>query len=148
MSMKSSADKMANTLLKIAARFPDRIIGALFTVCQPIMTEAKRLCPVSPTRAQLKAMGRSAPKGLVPGALRASGTVHEPTRLRKIITCILSFGAGPSRDYAPVQHERLDFHHTTGQALFLKQPIDEATPNIKGQLAEQLHFDKTGQGAE
>src|SRR5678815_2245328 len=133
--------EMQKKLREIAAKFPDRVAAALYKEAQIEMTESKRRCPVSPTAAQFKAMGRTMPKGLVPGTLRNSGTVHEPERHGKNISVTLSYG-GAAIDYAVVQHERLDFHHTTGQAKYLESVLNESRSHMAERIAVRIHFDK------
>lgn len=131
--------EMREKLKKITERFPDRVAAALYLEGQIEMTESKRRCPVSPTAAQFKAMGRSMPKGIVPGTLRASGTVHEPERNGRNISCTLSYG-GAASDYAIVQHERLDFFHTTGQAKYLQSVLDESRPHMAARIGARLQL--------
>lgn len=133
--------EMTAKLKEIAAKFPDRVAAALYMEGQIEMTESKRRCPVSPTAAQFKAMGRSMPKGIVPGTLRASGTVHEPERDGRNISVTLSYG-GAASDYAVVQHERLDFFHTTGQAKYLESVLNESRSSMAGRIATRIHLDK------
>jgi hypothetical protein len=135
------AKEMVAKLKEIAAKFPDRVAAAIYLEAQIEMTEAKRRTPVSPTAAEFKAMGRSMPKGLVPGTLRASGSVAEPVRSGRNISVTLSFG-GAAIDYAIVQHERLDFHHTTGQAKFLESVLNESRPHMNARIAARIHLDK------
>lgn len=133
------AKEMVAKLNEIAAKFLDHVGAALYMEGQIEITEAKRRTPVSPTAAQFKAMGRSMPKGLVPGTLRASGTVHEPVRNGRNISVLLSFG-GAAIDYAIVQHERLDFHHTTGQAKYLESVLNESRPHMAARIAARIKF--------
>lgn len=135
-----AADMVAK-LKQIAAKFPDRVAAAIYQEAQIEMTESKRRCPVSPTRAQAKAMGRSWREGTVPGTLRASGTVHEPVRNGKNISVTLSYG-GAAIDYAVVQHERLDYIHTTGQAKYLESVLDESRPYMKARIAARVQLNK------
>ena len=135
------AREMVATLKKIAEKFPDRVGAAIYREAQIEMTEAKRRTPVSPTAAQFRAMGRSMPKGLVPGTLRASGQVHDPERRGNTISVTLSFG-GAAIDYAIVQHERLDFFHTTGQAKFLESVLNESRPYMAARIARRVHLSR------
>lgn len=137
------SEKVIARLREIAVKFPDRVGAAIYMEGQIEMTEAKRRTPVSPTAAEFKAMGRSMPKNIVPGTLRASGQVSEPIREGKNIKVILSFGGG-SIDYAIIQHERLDFHHTTGQAKYLESVLNESRSHMLARIAARVHLDKTG----
>lgn len=136
------AREMVDKIKQIAAKFPDRVASALYVEGQIEMTESKRRCPVSPTAAQFAAMGRTPPKDHVPGTLRASGTVHEPERRGKNISVTLSYG-GAAIDYAIIQHERLDFIHTTGQAKFLESVLTESRSSMAARIAARIHLDRT-----
>lgn len=133
---------MIKVLKDIADKFPDRVAAAIYQEGQIEMTEAKRRTPVSPTAAQFKAMGRTMPKGLVPGTLRASGTVSEPERHGRNISVTLSFG-GAAIEYAVVQHERLDYIHTTGQAKYLESVLNESRSSMASRIAARVHLNKS-----
>lgn len=133
--------EMQEKIKHVLTAFPRRVESALYLEGQIEMTESKRRCPVSPTAAQFKAMGRTMPKGLVPGTLRASGTVHEPERHGRQVSVTLSYG-GAAEAYAEVQHERMDFHHTTGQAKYLESVLNESRSSMLGRLGARLHLDK------
>lgn len=137
----NGVDKMMQNIRRVAERFPDKVGQALYREAQIEMTEAKKRTPVSPTAAQYKAMGRTMPKGVVPGTLRASGRVSEPVRDGVNISVILSFG-GPAIPYAVVQHERLDFFHTTGQAKYLESVLNESRPYMARRLAARIDLNK------
>jgi hypothetical protein len=136
--MKGASEMIAKVRL-VAKAQPNRVGAALYLEGQIEMTESKRRCPVSPTAAQFKAMGRTMPKGLVPGTLRASGQVAEPEYQGNNISVTLSYG-GAAIDYAIVQHERLDYHHTTGQAKYLESVINESRPFMAARLAARLQL--------
>ena len=124
--------EMIDRIKKIARDNPRRVGAALYQEGQIEMTEAKKRTPVSPT---------PAPKGVVPGTLRASGRVSEPEYKGRDIIVTLSFG-GAAEDYALVQHERLDYHHTTGQAKYLESVLNESRSFMNARLAARLHFSK------
>ncbi len=135
------ADTMRAKLDTFAKKFPDRVASALYLEGQIEMTESKRRCPVSPTKAQFKAMGRTPPKNIVPGTLRASGMVHDPVRNGRNISVTLSYG-GAAIDYAIVQHERADFIHTTGQAFYLSSVLNESRGSMAARVAARLNISK------
>lgn len=141
MAKLSGVSEMVAKLKQISAQFPGRVASALYMEGQIEMTESKRRCPVSPTAAQFKAMGRTMPKGLVPGTLRASGTVHDPVQEGRSISVTLSYG-GAANDYAIPQHERLDFFHTNGQAKYLESVLDESRSSMASRIAARIHLDK------
>lgn len=125
-------NEMISTLRKIADKFPDRVAVAIYQEAQIEMTEAKRRTPVSPV---------PAPKGVVPGTLRASGRVGEPVREGRRISVTMSFG-GAAIDYAIVQHENPDFHHTTGQWKYLESVLNESRPYMLRRIAKRVDLNK------
>ena len=133
------AEAMFKKLEKLAEEFPDKVANAMYMEAQLIMTESKKICPVYPTRAQLKAMGLSFRKGEVPGTLRASGTVHPPVRKGKDITVTLSYG-GAASAYAVPQHERLDFHHVNGEAKYLEKPLNAAREGLAERIGKRINL--------
>lgn len=131
--MKGAA-QMISKIKTLAKKYPERVAAAVYQEAQIEMVEAKRRTPVSPSPA--------AP-GVVPGTLRASGMVSEPERQYKTVRSVLSFG-GPgsgAEDYAVVQHEELEFHHTTGQAKYLESVLNESAPHMAARLGARLHLD-------
>jgi hypothetical protein len=128
-----SPKAMVDRIKKIAAERPKIVERGLYTEGQIEMTEAKKRTPVSPL---------PAPKGVVPGTLRASGTVHFPERKGNRITVTLSFG-GAASDYAIVQHENPDFFHTTGQWKYLESVLNESAPYMLGRLARRVHLERS-----
>jgi hypothetical protein len=132
------ANAMVQRIRAIAKKFPDRVAKAQYQEAQIEMVEAKRRTPVSPSPAA---------KGVVPGTLRASGMVHEPERRGRSIKTTMSFG-GPgsgAEDYAVIQHEELDYHHTVGQAKYLESVLDESVPYMAERIGRRIHFDKGGE---
>lgn len=76
---------------------------------------------------------RSIPKAPIQdGILRASAQVVPATEehLQSAVTY--------DTPYAVVQHERLDFHHTEGQAKYLEQPLMEGAKDYVGIIAQQI----------
>jgi len=56
------------------------------------------------------------------GPLRDSGKVARDNQNH----CVwISFGSGPSKKYAIMQHERTDLHHDDGKAKYLEDPFNE-----------------------
>lgn len=129
-SQMRGGPEMIAKLKQIAAKYPDRVASAIYKEALIEMTESKKRCPVSPL---------PAPKGVVPGTLRASGTVHPPERNGKNISVTMSYG-GAARAYAEVQHERLDFFHTTGQAKYLESVLNESRPYMAARIAARVHL--------
>lgn len=123
---------MISLLRRIADKFPDHVATAIYQEAQIEMTEAKRRTPVSPV---------PAPRGVVPGTLRASGRVGEPEIEGRRIKVTMSFG-GPGIDYAVVQHENPDFFHTTGQWKYLESVLNESRPYMAARLAKRVDLNK------
>lgn len=124
--------EMVSKLKAIAQKYPTQVGNAIYAEAQIEMTEAKRRTPVSPV---------PAPKGVVPGTLRASGRVSLPDIKGRDISVTLSFG-GAAQDYAVVQHERLDFFHTTGQAKYLESVLNESRSYMAARIGRRVHLDK------
>ena len=49
----------------------------------------------------------------------------------------LAYG-GPAAPYAIVQHERLDFRHTVGEAKYLERPAMDAVPGMAQRVAQDV----------
>lgn len=116
------AKKMMSTLKRISEKYPDVVAAAMYQEAQIEMTESKRRCPVGDT-----------------GNLRASGTVHKPTRSGRVISVTMSYG-GLAEDYAIVQHERLDYFHRVGEAKFLESVLNESQPWMGSRIAQRISF--------
>jgi len=71
------------------------------------------------------------------GVLRASGMVGEPHMEGDQIAVSLGFG-GAAKDYAIVQHERLDFKHTVGQAKYLEIPLLEGAKGLAEKIGRAI----------
>lgn len=92
------------------------VAGALYEEASETMTESKRLVPVDL------------------GVLRGSGTVFAPEVDGGRVSVTIGYG-GAASDYAVVQHERVDFHHTVGQAKYLEQPVRERSSGFAVRVA-------------
>lgn len=129
------ANVVIGNMKKVAKEFPKETGRAMYREGQIEMTEAKKRTPVSPLPAR---------KGVTPGTLRASGRVHEPEFQGRNITVTLSFG-GPgsgAEDYAVIQHENPDYHHTTGQWKYLESVLNESQPHMGARLAARMNLNK------
>ena len=98
---------------------PRELGRALNVEAEKIMTKSKRLVPVDL------------------GVLRASGHVRKPVIKKTAATVVMGYG-GAASAYALIQHERLDFQHTSGQAKFLEQPVKAAAAGLGRRLAKNL----------
>ncbi len=112
-------DKLEARLKKSVVGAAKELAGGLLVEGNSIMTAAKKLTPVDL------------------GPLRASGHV-QPAVIRKTsASVVLGFG-GAASDYALVQHERTDYHHTVGQAKFLEQPANAAKKGFGQRIARNI----------
>lgn len=71
------------------------------------------------------------------GILRASGFVDGPEIKGDIATVTLGYG-GAASAYALIQHERMEYHHTVGQAKYLEQPVNEAVRGFSQRIAKRI----------
>jgi hypothetical protein len=64
------------------------------------------------------------------GNLRSSGHVALP-KMTGPFQWVVEMGyGGPAVPYAVVQHERLDYKHTVGEAKYLEKPTLQAAPHV------------------
>lgn len=125
------AEQMKAKLRAFQQRFPDRVAAALYQEAQIEMTESKRRVPVHY------------------GTLRASGTVHRPTRdFRGRVRVALTYG-GAAAPYAIYVHENLDANHDNppfkgGQAKYLESVLDESRPFMAARIARRLKANGLG----
>lgn len=75
------------------------------------------------------------------GVLKNSGFVAEPKITSSGVEVELGYG-GAAAAYAVVQHERLDYRHTVGQAKFLEIPVlawgDRAERTLGDRIGREL----------
>ena len=95
-------------------------LAGLNLIHEEIMTVAKERCPVAPVRG---------------GTLRSSGRVLPAYIEKGQIISRGGFG-GAAEAYAVVQHERLDYKHTTGQAKFYESAMLERSSDLGVKLVE------------
>jgi len=69
--------------------------------------------------------------------LKASGHVQVPEIEGDQVSVTMGYG-GAAKDYAIVQHERLDYHHTVGGAKYLERPLLAAARGLAGRLAGRM----------
>ena len=96
------------------------LAAAMFEEGNRIMTRSKMITPVDI------------------GTLRNSGTVLRPEMRGNQIEVQMGFG-GAASAYAEIQHERTDYHHTVGEAKFLKKPLDAAKQGLAQRLAKRVN---------
>lgn len=112
-------EKLLAALTKIAQELPEQTAAALLEVGEEIMTDAKE---------------NYVPVDL--GALRASGFVRSDLSF-KDYTIKLGFG-GPSAPYALIQHENMQYRHTTGGPKYLERPVMARAGNIGRDVASKV----------
>jgi len=93
-----------NNLKKLRKEYPDRISRGLSLVAESVMTISKTMAPVDL------------------GTLRSSGQVKPVKRENLDFSVELIYG-GAASEYASIQHERLDYFHSVGQAKYLEEPL-------------------------
>jgi hypothetical protein len=70
-------------------------------------------------------------------ALKTSGHVQLPTKDADGVSVTMGYG-GAAKDYAIVQHERMDFQHTVGGPKYLERPLLKAARGLPGRLASRI----------
>ena len=114
--MKISVDfkggeSVMRALRLLGEKAPEAMGKALYQEGNDILREAKVLTPVDT------------------GVLKGSAFVNLPEVSGGEVSVTLGYG-GAASAYAEVQHEELSYYHKPPtQALFLKQPFDEAVSN-------------------
>ena len=116
-------EAMQAKLRRFVVRFPSTEAAALYQEAQVEMMESKKRCPVDV------------------GTLRASGHVLKPIMEGRKISIDLVYG-GAAEDYAVVQHEALDFHHTVGQARYLASVLEESESSMGQRIAARVRFNE------
>lgn len=114
-------------LIQLLSRFDGQARATakrtLYTVANPIMTEAKKITPV------------------YTGNLRGSGQVQQPEERGDTISVTLGFG-NTAVKYAIFVHEKLNARHKAPtQAKFLERPLLEAASTIEGRMAVEIRKD-------
>lgn len=74
------------------------------------------------------------------GDLRDSGHVLQPTANGGTVEVVMAYG-GPAAPYAAIQHENMEFHHTTGGPKYLERPLLMevfGSPSLSEQLGEEI----------
>jgi hypothetical protein len=123
------------TKMQRGAKNTKPMIGrALYQEGNIEMTEAKKRTPVD-TRPNASYPHQQAPH---PGQLRASGRVDIPKVEGKEVQVVLSFGQGPSGDYAIYVHEDPDAIHPVGQWKYLESVLMESQRYMGQRLASRM----------
>lgn len=115
----TGTDKLARFLRDFPAKAEIVVGGALYEEAESIMAKSKPLVPVDT------------------GTLRNSGHVALPEKEMGRLTVTLGYG-GAASDYALIQHERTDYHHTVGRAKFLEEPVLEAQHGLESRLGARI----------
>ena len=112
-------EKFTAELAKLGERAPTAAAAAIFEEAESIMAHSRPLVPVDT------------------GTLRGSGIVDMPIVTGQGASVEFGYG-GAASQYALVQHERMDYRHTSGQAKYLEQPTLEAAHGMGPRLAARL----------
>lgn len=112
----SGVEQLKIALAKRVAEAPAAMGAALFVEAERIMADSRERVPVDD------------------GSLRASGIVLLPEIKGDGAEVEFGYG-GAAADYAEIQHERLDYSHTVGEAKFLERPTLEAADGLESRLA-------------
>lgn len=116
MRFEIDTNQVRSNLLKVSQAARAEAASELYLQAEAVMTESKRdYVPVDL------------------GILRASGHVLPPVEEDRRTKVQLVFG-GAAKAYAIVQHERLDFKHTTGGPKYLERPLMAAYGRIRAAL--------------
>lgn len=104
-------------------RYQDRAVpamgAALYEEANSIMRDSKAEAPVDT------------------GVLRGSGTVKNPEMSASGVMVEFGYG-GAASDYAWIQHERLDYAHSVGNAKYLEGPTLRAANGMGARLAAMV----------
>lgn len=109
----SSFDEAARKIAALAPEVERQLEGqgsGLRVIGEELLTTANASRP-----------GRGVPVDI--GTLRSTGRVTGPVSGARGPTVLWSYG-GPAAPYAVVQHERLDFAHTVGEARWMVRAIE------------------------
>lgn len=119
----NGVEAMRAKLSRLAQRFPDEVMRALYQETEVEVKEVKQRTPVDT------------------GTLR--NTVHQvgPSRNGSKIYSLIAAG-GPSAPYAIYVHEDLDVFHKVGQAKFIESVIMEARPYLAARVAKRIELNR------
>lgn len=101
------------------------------------VTEVKKLAAVAAAYGEAEEIMSDSKQNFTPvddGILRASGHVKAPQLVGGDYHIILAYG-GAAEDYAVIQHEELNYEHTTGEAKYLEKPWMERRDGIASRVA-------------
>lgn len=116
----TGTEKLQQALTDLAQRATPALAAALSQEAETIMTTSKQsFVPVDL------------------GVLRDSGFVQAPDVSGSSVSVTMGFG-GAAEAYALVQHERLDYHHTTGGPKYLERPFLMAAKGLVDRIADRL----------
>jgi hypothetical protein len=116
----TGTEQLRAALARIGADARPQIAQALYQEAEAIMADSK--------------------ENFVPvdlAILRASGHVQLPTIEGDNVTVAMGYG-GAAKDYAVIQHERLDFKHPVGGAKYLERPLLKAASGLAARLADRI----------
>jgi hypothetical protein len=113
-------EKLYAAIDRLNAVMPDRLAQELYREAEEMMTLSKeKYVPVDQ------------------GILRSSGFVQQPDIQGSTASVLMGFG-GPAAAYALIQHENMNYQHTTGQAKYLITPVMERANGMAGRMADRI----------
>jgi hypothetical protein len=123
------AAEMINTMKRIALKFPDKVMTALYQEAQIEVTEMKRRCPVDTT-----------PNAPHPGNLRNSIHAEPPERNGRTLS--VTVATGVQAPYAIYVHENPDAFHPVGEWKFMESVIKESAPHMGARIAARVNLNE------
>ena len=108
--------KLTDVLRGAGSRATRALAAGLVNVAEDIIRDAEPMVPFDT------------------GRLRGSAGVLPPEVTPMGVAVTFGYG-GDASDYAIVQHERTDFHHTVGQAKFLEQAVLNHAGSLDAEIA-------------
>lgn len=129
----TGTEALRDALAKLGPKAQEASAAALYQEAEAIMADSKEnYVPVDT------------------GALRDSGNVLKPEIVGTVISVTMSYGTGPSAEYAVPIHEDLTIHHPmhrrpgggiydcTGEAKYLERPLLAAASDLASRLAVRI----------
>lgn len=124
----TGGSKVAKNLQNATRSWENSVVAGLYLEANNVMNASLRKVPVDL------------------GTLKASGYVTLPRKVGNKTLVEMGYG-GNAKDYAVVQHERLDFNHPEGgEAKYLESVVDERTPVMAANILAlaKAHFEQGG----
>lgn len=125
----SGTEELVRELARFGEQAREMARVALGEVAETdVLTPSRELCPVD--------MGDLRGSAYMEGAGGRDARGRSRSRTGDIVVTV-GYG-GEAAPYARVQHERLDYNHTVGQAKYLEQPLTQMAPSMPDAIARRL----------